>query len=331
MSLLKGFTPGGYCLGDADSIKPSAEALRQTGLMMLRLKADIERRISALVPGEWDGAGAQTFRQLVGQEMDYVLQLEHAAEDLQNADNVLVSGLSEAERIYRKAQSDADNAGIDINDRLIAWPRTVSNESLAAAVSIQRELDQAVEVADAARSLAADVFQKNREFVCDLPGALLDLITLLTMLRGGGTKGTPKPKINTAPTAPTAPKSPAPGQGGNVNWPNRANYKPAQYGTAFHNAMKELERPFEGQQLKYGWRVAKVERTVGGTKRVDTMYINDTTKRIFVGDYVTGPTESVAHATKSWQYMNEPEILALRRQGYEYQQAPAMAHPSHLQ
>ena len=56
MSLLKGFTPGGYCLGDADSIKPSAEALRQTGLTMLRLKADIERSISALVPGEWDGA-----------------------------------------------------------------------------------------------------------------------------------------------------------------------------------------------------------------------------------------------------------------------------------
>jgi hypothetical protein len=29
--------------------------------------------------------------------------------------------------------------------------------------------------------------------------------------------------------------------------------------------------------------------------------------------------------------MNEPEILALRRQGYDYQQAPAMAHPSHVQ
>jgi hypothetical protein len=322
MSLLKGITPGGYCLGDAESVKPSAEALRQTGIAMLKLKMDIERRISALVPGDWDGAGAQAFKQLVDQEMEYVLRLDHAAEDLQNADNVLVSGLSEAESIYRKAQADADNANIDINERLIAWPRVVSNESLTAAVSVQRELDKAVEVADAARIIAADVFERNRQFVCDLPYALLDIINLLAMFRGGGSKG-----VGAAKGGGGGPKG-----SGSGKWPKRSDYKtPAEYGTAFHNAMKELERPFEGQQLKYGWRVAKIERTVGGTKRVDTMYINDTTKKIFVGDYVTGPTESVAHATKSWQYMNEPEILALRRQGYDYQQAPAMAHPSHVQ
>jgi hypothetical protein len=327
MSLLKGFTSAGYCLGDPDSVVPSADALRQTGIAMLKLKMDIERRISALVPGDWEGAGAEAFRQLVEREMDYVLQLDHAAEDLQNADNVLVSGLSEAESIYRKAQAAADNANIDINERLIAWPRAVSNESLAAAVSIQRELDKAVEVAEAARIMAADVFEKNRQFVCDLPGALVDIVNLLAMLRGGG-KGVGAK--GGGPKGAGGPKGSGPGQGGNGNWPKRENYKPAQYGTAFHNAMKELERPFEGQALKDGWRVAKIERTVGGTKRVDTMYINDTTKKIFVGDYVTGPTESVAHSTKSWQYMNEPEILALRRQGYEYQQAPAMAHPSHL-
>jgi hypothetical protein len=122
------------------------------------------------------------------------------------------------------------------------------------------------------------------------------------------------------------------GPGPTRPWPKPGAFKTrAGYGTAFHGGMKDLLRPFEGQMLKDGWRVAAVERTVGGTKRVDYMIINDAKKQIRVLDWVTGPTESVAHATKGWQYMNEPDIQALRMKGYDYGYAAGMAHPDHLQ
>lgn len=107
-------------------------------------------------------------------------------------------------------------------------------------------------------------------------------------------------------------------------WPRRADYdNPTSYGRDKHNALAEIQRPFEGTQLRNGWEVSKVERTAGGTKRVDVMYVNHEQKRVVVEDYVTGRLESVEHANKGWRYMYEPEIQVFRDQGYQFDYVPS--------
>lgn len=107
-------------------------------------------------------------------------------------------------------------------------------------------------------------------------------------------------------------------------WPRRSDYdNPTSYGRDKHNALAEIQRPFEGTQLRNGWEVSKVERTAGGTKRVDVMYVNHQQKRVVVEDYVTGRLESVEHANKGWRYMYEPEIQVLRDQGYRFDYVPS--------
>jgi hypothetical protein len=93
-----------------------------------------------------------------------------------------------------------------------------------------------------------------------------------------------------------------------------------QYGTAFHNAIKDLERASEGKYLLNGWKVTKVERTMGGTKRVDFMMVHEQRKEIQVVDYYTGQVEPRSHIDKSWSYKNEPEIQALIQQGYKFRE-----------
>lgn len=107
-------------------------------------------------------------------------------------------------------------------------------------------------------------------------------------------------------------------------WPRRSDYdNPTSYGRDKHNALAEIQRPFEGTQLRNGWEVSKVERTAGGTKRVDVMYVNHEQRRVVVEDYVTGRLESVEHANKGWRYMYEPEIQVLRDQGYQFDYVPS--------
>lgn len=126
----------------------------------------------------------------------------------------------------------------------------------------------------------------------------------------------------TAPTPPAPPVTPAATAA--KPWPTRANYpNPMQYGKAKHEALKDIDRPFEGQTIGNGWKVAKIERKAGGDKQVDAMYVNDAQKRIVVVDHVTGPTESAAHASKGWNYANEPEIQNLINQGYTYEYVPS--------
>jgi hypothetical protein len=107
-------------------------------------------------------------------------------------------------------------------------------------------------------------------------------------------------------------------------WPRREDYdNPTSYGRDKHNALAEIQRPFEGTRLRNGWEVSKVERTAGGTKRVDVMYVNHEQRRVVVEDYVTGRLESVEHANKGWRYMYEPEIQVLRDQGYQFDYVPS--------
>lgn len=103
-------------------------------------------------------------------------------------------------------------------------------------------------------------------------------------------------------------------------WPKREDYQNNRdYGRDVGNALKDKMRPFEGTQLKDGWEVYKVERTVGGTKRVDVMYVNHEKQQILVEDYFTGEVQSLEHVNKGWAYKNEPEIQDLVNKGYKYE------------
>lgn len=104
----------------------------------------------------------------------------------------------------------------------------------------------------------------------------------------------------------------------------------ARRGAAEHAMIAQAMRPDEGKLHGEGWRLVKVERTVGGTKRVDEMWVNDTKKRVFVADTFTGEVEPPEHYQKGWDYAKEPEIKALLDQGYTYDYSVAIKHPSKL-
>jgi len=110
----------------------------------------------------------------------------------------------------------------------------------------------------------------------------------------------------------------------------------ARVGVAEHAMVKEAMRPFEGMPLENGWEILKVERTVGGRKRVDELWLDDGVrtgsgqKRIFVFDTYTGKVEPPEHNQKGWGYAKEPEIKKYIDQGYQYYYAPAIKHPDKL-
>jgi hypothetical protein len=112
----------------------------------------------------------------------------------------------------------------------------------------------------------------------------------------------------------------------------------AQRGTAEHTMIKEAQRPSEAgpsalvrpPNPKDEWTLALVERTVGGKKRVDELWINHGKKKVFVGDTYTGPVESPAHEQKGFSYAKEPDVKALLDQGYEYEYRAGIKHPEKL-
>jgi hypothetical protein len=111
----------------------------------------------------------------------------------------------------------------------------------------------------------------------------------------------------------------------------------ARRGVAEHAMVKEAMRPFEGKTLENGWQVLAVERTVGGTKRVDELWLDDGVqtgsgvKRIFVFDTYTGKVEPPEHFQKGWDYSKEPLIKKYIDQGYIYDYSVAIKHPEMLQ
>jgi hypothetical protein len=116
-----------------------------------------------------------------------------------------------------------------------------------------------------------------------------------------------------------------------------AGLEAARRGTAEHAMVKEAMRPFEGKTLENGWQVLAVERTVGGTKRVDELWLDDGVqtgsgvKRIFVFDTYTGKVEPPEHYQKGWDYSKEPLIKKYIDQGYVYDYSVAIKHPEMLQ
>jgi hypothetical protein len=115
-----------------------------------------------------------------------------------------------------------------------------------------------------------------------------------------------------------------------------AGLEAARRGVAEHAMVKEAMRPFEGKTLESGWQVLAVERTVGGKKRVDELWLDDGVKtgsgmkRIFVVDTYTGKVEPPEHRQKGWDYAKEPQIKAYIDQGYMYDYSPAIKHPEML-
>jgi hypothetical protein len=111
----------------------------------------------------------------------------------------------------------------------------------------------------------------------------------------------------------------------------------ARHGVAEHEMVKKAMRPFEGKTLENGWQILAVERTVGGTKRVDELWLDDGVqtgsgvKRIFVFDTWSGKVESPEHYRKGWDYSNEPLIKKYIDQGYVYDYSVAIKHPEMLQ
>jgi hypothetical protein len=304
--------PGFY--GDPGSLKRQAERLREIGTRLLEMKTDIDQRVDRLVPGSWDGPAAREFREMLRRQMDFVLQLHDAADGLMNADNVLAEGLSEAKRMFQVAQSHLAERDCWIDpSSLEVFPFNASSEAnWAAANQIQAEVDRARADADLARRLAASVYESN--FACwhglleGWEGLLCSLLpsqeNLSSWVGTGALKG----------------KWPVPGAFGSKTL----------YGTAFHSAMAKLNRALGNASIvDKNWKLIKIEQTVGGTKRVDALYVNEREKKLFIEDYFTGEVESATHAYKTGSYLGEPEIAALRAKGWDVQSGTAFSHPSH--
>jgi hypothetical protein len=168
----------------------------------------------------------------------------------------------------------------------------------------------------------ADVVRKLSGSLSQLQPLMQRLAQLASNIKQALTKQyTVKTEVPPAPTPVPAPPATL-----SKPWPQKGNYRrPADYGRDKHEALKELNRPNEGTMLADGhWQLLKVERKAGGKKRVDLLYVNHETKQILVEDYFTGAVEPVEHASKGWQYQNEPEIQALIKQGYQYTYTPSL-------
>lgn len=107
--------------------------------------------------------------------------------------------------------------------------------------------------------------------------------------------------------------------------------KAARRGLAEHAEIKRAMRPFEGKLFSEGWKLKAVERTVGGKKRVDELWVNHQKKKILVVDTFTGRVETPKHHQKGWSYAQEPEIKKYLEQGYLYNYEVAIKHPEMLQ
>ena len=103
-----------------------------------------------------------------------------------------------------------------------------------------------------------------------------------------------------------------------------SNLAAARLGTAEHARMTAELREFEGLKLDNGWELRKVERTVGGTKRIDQLWVNDAEMKVAVTDYFTGAVEPAAHFQKGVNYQFEAEIKALIAKGYTYEYHPVV-------
>jgi hypothetical protein len=83
-------------------------------------------------------------------------------------------------------------------------------------------------------------------------------------------------------------------------------------------------RQFEGVVLDNGWEMRKVERTVGGTNRIDQLWVNAAQEKVAVTDYFTGRVEPAAHYAKGMNYKFEREVQALLAKGYKYEYHPVV-------
>lgn len=109
------------------------------------------------------------------------------------------------------------------------------------------------------------------------------------------------------------------------------NLDAARRGLAEHAMIKDAMRPSEGKLHEGGWRLVAVERMVGEGQRVDELWVNDTTKRVFVADTYTGLVEPPEHYRKGWGYANAEKIKAYLDKGYTYDYSVGIKHPDALQ
>jgi hypothetical protein len=102
----------------------------------------------------------------------------------------------------------------------------------------------------------------------------------------------------------------------------------AHKGTKEHSLYSEALK--KAGEMGGGWRVLGINETMGGKRRPDVVYINDTQKRVLVEDLYTGSKrdlqtasgpESKSHNDKGWSYSNEPKIAAKISEGYRYDYA----------
>lgn len=103
-----------------------------------------------------------------------------------------------------------------------------------------------------------------------------------------------------------------------------SNLDAARLGTAEHARMTNELRQFEGIKLDNGWEMRKVERTVGGTKRIDQLWVHEADQKVTVTDYFTGRAEPASHYTKGMNYRFEPEVQELLAKGYKYEYQPVV-------
>jgi hypothetical protein len=102
------------------------------------------------------------------------------------------------------------------------------------------------------------------------------------------------------------------------------NLEAARHGTAENARMVRELRPFEGMKMDNGWTLQKVERAVGGSKRVDQLWIHHGNKKIAVSDMFTGKVEPPSHFKKGMNYRLEKEIEGWLKKGYTYEYHPVI-------
>jgi hypothetical protein len=324
------------CFGSPQTVGRLGDAAEQTTSELDRLLGTLNAGVRGLLPGAWRGSAATAFGQHWQGMSGAGGQAGQMAGVWSGTMRTLSGELGAAKLRFEQAQAQATTQGLVILPTLEVVPCNADDPNAwRAAAQVQREVNAAREMAEAARATAR---QANEAVAAGLDRVVSVLAQLVGIGRAGPSLSIVRGVIRGAlsrllPSRPTAPPAlPAPTASAPTG-PAAAPAGPtdkALAGTRMHSDIQRTLQPHEGQRFGRLTLLGN-NRTMGGTRRPDEVYVDHEAKEIIVVDTYTGPTEPLAHNQKGWSYQNEPEIQALIQQGYTYQYVPAMAHPSLVQ
>jgi hypothetical protein len=300
----------GRLVGSPETLVQLAQAADQAASELDELTALLDADVETIVPNRWNTPSSNWLQQWWDWLRDDVMKLtRNAKREWATALREAAAMLSSARDLFQRAVAFAHRHDCVVGENLVVTPLAQNPTTQAMASVAQYMVSNAWQIAEQARQRLWEANHKCQEELEFADQIMLDLLAQLSERPGQGGR-------RSGPVRP-----------GTTLGIRRRRPVPPRRGAQIHRDLARAERPFEGQLLSNGYRIAGVERRFGGTGRPDVVYINDRTRHILIIDYYTGPVEPPAHRARVQGYRNLPDIQALRARGYRVDDMTVLVPP----